>query len=325
MKVLNIKDKKNYINYKNTKFENIINENKHLLPNLTSETISFTLKDTSYAFSNAIRRVAKNEIECKCFQINIYDIVTNDKFLLIDIVKDRIELIPISQSIDMNKTFSLNVSNNTDEPIKIYTKDIKPYVKGMFDENIIIAYLMPNTYLKINDIVIEKKSGVENGKYGLSQVNYKDIKTNFKKQSLEQNNITDINMDITTNGNIKIPTLINEISDNLIKRLTLILTNLKEIKTIYKPDDVQLVNNNDLFVINENNMFLYYINNETHTIGNLLEHYIYQNEKCFVNYATIHPTKNQFILKIKHPNHKKIIENSIGKIIDDVKLFQKSF
>ena len=54
----------------------------------------------------------------------MHNIVTNDKFILVDNIIERIKLISIYQDIDMNTTFSLDINNNTNDTINIYTKDL---------------------------------------------------------------------------------------------------------------------------------------------------------------------------------------------------------
>ena len=83
MDIQNIKINNYNISYADSKFKQIIEENKHLLPNMNKQSISFDIINSNEAFANAIRRVFNDELPTKCLEINYHNVVTNDKFILI--------------------------------------------------------------------------------------------------------------------------------------------------------------------------------------------------------------------------------------------------
>ena len=109
MDIKNVKINEYQINYKNSKFENIINENKHLIPELNKKSITFDLINSNEAFANGIRRTFNDELLVKSLDINIYDLKTDDKYILPDNIIERINLIPILQNINDDLIFSINV------------------------------------------------------------------------------------------------------------------------------------------------------------------------------------------------------------------------
>ena len=93
--------------------------------------------------------------------------------------------------------------NNTNDIIKIYTKDIinknKQDKNVYFNNNILICSLKPNHYLYINNIKINANYGYIDNKYSLGSYNYEIINTDFNIPSLN-NNIKDFRIELITNG-----------------------------------------------------------------------------------------------------------------------------
>ena len=332
MEVTNIIVIDNKINYENTIFKDLLNNNKHLFPNKLQKTLSFKLSNCNIELANAIRRIITNELEIKILKVNITDVNTDDKYILPDLIKDRIELISIDQNIPNDCKFKLTVSNNTLDITNITSNDLillnhkELNIKNLFNTNIIICYLNSNKYITINDIIIHTDTGYNNGKYSLCSVKYDIINTDFKIPTLNNNN-TDFQFKIKTNGNIEPIKIINLVEENLNKRLDIIENNINKFNKIYNSNDKQLLDTNDLYIIKNYDIYNYYINNESHTIGNLLVRYIYDLEPTIelINYTIPHPSKNQFILNIKHSDHNKLLINAINKIKKDIKLFKSYF
>ena len=331
MQVSKIKYEIHSIDYNNTKFKKLLDNNKHLFPNKLHKSISFNLLNSSTEFANAIRRVVTNELQIKILKVNINDIVTDDKFILPNLIKDRIESIPLDQNVSDSLKFKLNVYNNTLEFKNIKTKNIKIInnkedISKLINLNMILCYLNSNKNLTVSNITVDKNTGFHNGKYALCNVQYEIINTDFKSPTLSIDS-NDFSFKFITNGNIDPVQIIHKTVINLTERLTILKKNIKEFNNIYKEIEHKLVNTNDLYIIKNYNIYSYYINNETHTIGNLLVKYIYTLVPSIelVNYTIIHPSKNQVIINIKHNEHRKLILNSIELILEDLKLFDSQF
>ena len=99
MEIKNVKISEYTINYKNSKFETIINNNKHLIPELNKKSLSFELINSNEAFANGIRRIFNDELLVKSLDVNIYDLKTDDKYILPDNIIERLNLIPILQNM----------------------------------------------------------------------------------------------------------------------------------------------------------------------------------------------------------------------------------
>jgi DNA-directed RNA polymerase subunit L len=353
MKIQNIKVNNYNIEYENSKFKELINNNKHLLPNLNKNSISFDIIDTNEAFANAIRRVYTDELLVKCLDINVHNLVTNDKYILTDNIKERINLISLSQNIPIETKFNLNVVNNTNDIINIYTKDItnknKNDKKSYFNNNIQICSLKPNRFINISDIYINKDYGYNNAIYSLGSWKYKAINVDFNISSLN-NNVKDFHLELINNYNIDIKDIINNIYENLYLRLKTIQSSIKDYVIHGINTNSEEVNNimnasNDLYIINNklikdsnildingsipeeiSNIYEIHINNEYHTIGNLITKYVFLQEPNIelINYKLIHPLTHKIVIIIKHSEYKKIINDAIEQIIKDLVIFKTS-
>jgi len=329
MEIKNIKIIDYSINYNDSKYKSIIDKNKNILPTLVKKGIQFELLNSNEAFANAIRRIFNDELLVKCLHTNIFDIHTDDKYILHDTIIERLNTISIKQDIDPDLIFQLNVINNTNDIIKIYTKDIinkknKNDKTIYFNPNILICTLKPNKYLNINNININQEYGYNNHIYSIGSFNYEIINTDFKKLSLN-NDCTDFKIELINNANIELKGLINLIYDNLFFRLKKIQQDINNYQLEKNSSDVNKILN-EIFIINNNNIYEIHINNEYHTIGNLLTSYIYKLDKTLelINYKLEHPLRHKIIINIKHSNYKKLCNDAINEIIKDLDLFKKN-
>ena len=326
MDIKNVKINDYAINYKNSKFENIINQNKHLIPELNKKSISFELINSNEAFANGIRRTFNDELLVKSLDVNIYDLKTDDKYILPDNIIERINLIPVLQNISDDTIFNINVINNTNDIINIYSKDIINKNKNdktiYFNSNILLCSLKPNRYLYINNINIKKEYGFNDHKFSMGSYNYEIINTDFNINSLN-NNITDFKIELITNNNIEIKNLIILIYDTLYFRLKNIQLSINNYDINTNSTDInKLVN--DIFIIPNQNIFEIHINNEYHTIGNLITKYVFNLDSNIelINYKLEHPLRHKIIINIKHNEYKKILNDAINNIIEDLIQFK---
>ena len=122
MKVSNIQINDYSIKYNTSKYKDLIEKNKHLLPTFTKLGLQFQLLDSNEAFANAIRVVFNDELLVKYLDGSIFEINTNDKYLLPDNILERIALIPLKQNTNINKKYKINITNNTTDIIKYIVK-----------------------------------------------------------------------------------------------------------------------------------------------------------------------------------------------------------
>lgn len=330
MEIKNIKVSETIIKYKESKYKSLIEKNIHLLPILNKKILKFELINSNEAFANAIRRVFNDELLIKCLNTSIFNIKTDDKYILHDTIIERLNSISIKQDIIEDLEFQIRVTNNTDGIIKIYSKDIiNKKIKNdkniYFNPNILLCTLKPNKYLFIDNITINKEYGYNNNIYSLGSHKYKILNTDFKELSLNVES-KDFELQLITNGNIELKPLINNIYDNLYFRLLKIQTAINQYELEKNSSDINKIIN-EIFIINNNNIYEIHINNEYHTIGNLLTYYIYKLESSIelINYKLEHPLRHKIIVNIKHNNYKKLCNDAINNIIKDLDKFKKYF
>lgn len=138
-------------------------ELQKLLPTFERERISFYLKNANLSIANAIRRVVSGELKVKYLTCNIHDISTNDDYIILDELRDRINFIPLKQDVPINTTFTLNASNiDSKKRYKIvHSNEIisKTYIDKAFAETFRIAELSPTKYLIIPKITVVEDYG----------------------------------------------------------------------------------------------------------------------------------------------------------------------
>lgn len=330
MKVANISVVDYSIKYndsKYSKYKDVINKNINLLPILNKKGLHFQLLNSNEAFANAIRRLFNDELLVKCMTTNIFNITTNDRYILHDNLIERINSIPILQTISNNVIFHLQIENNTNDIIKVYTKDIINKNKNdktiYFNPNILLCTLKPNKILYINNITINAEYGYNHHIYCMGSFNYEIINTDFTDLSLLVTS-TDFDIELTTNANISLDKLINDMNENILFRLKYIQQSINDYDISLASSDVTKLSDNNIIILNNNNIYEIHINNEYHTIGNLLTFYIYQlnNNIELINYKLEHPLRHKIILNIKHEQYKKLCNDAINNIIKDFTIFK---
>lgn len=323
MKISNIVYKTDEINYKSSKFAKIIEANLQLLPQLSHKRLQFNLTDSNEAFANSIRRILTNELEIKAFYINTVDIISNDKYILNDIIKDRIEMLPLLQDVDDNLSISIKITNKTTDIMDIMSYDIISQKKKTICNNMLICQLNPGKYIEFNNITVKKNKGIVNGKFSLCTVQYEEINIDMDNVLTLNHDSTDFELIIKTNGNIEFKQMLDMLVYNIEYRLTIIKNNILNYDNSVK----HIILDDEFYIFKEYDITKYHINAEFHTIGNLLTKYVFLIDKNIelVNYNIIHILKNKIILNVKHPNANDIVCKAIDNIINDFKLFRKSF
>lgn len=140
-------------------------ELKKLLPNIEREKVSFYLKNVNVSVANAIRRVICGELPIKYLTCDIHDINTNEEFIKLEELINRINFIPINQDIPDDMQFSLSVVNSdAKQRYKIvHSSDIviktDNFPQKIFAETFRLAELNPTKYLSIPKIKVVKDFG----------------------------------------------------------------------------------------------------------------------------------------------------------------------
>lgn len=315
-------------------------EYKKYLPHKPKQKLSFELTDANSDLANTIRRFLMDEISVLSMNIDEEKISTNDRFILTDYLKKNMELIPISQNIPEDVKISLNVENKTDEIIPVYSRDItitdraKKKLNAMdyFSGTIPIIQLRPNSSLEISDINIVKGCGKEDsGKFLLlSNISYEILdmepitqnKYTTKGESSLIANPTHFRIEFTNHRNISVKKVIILCCDEITRRLNLLLkelSNVAETTSIHFSDLIKIETKGDIKI--------FHFNNEYWTISNIISKYCYLTFKeiQFVCSSIIHPSTEESMVKIRHPQALKIITNAIKKILSDVVVIKSAF
>lgn len=345
---------------KNNKYYKLL-ESENIYRDFNSKkTLSFDLIDSNEAFANGIRRVFNDEMEVKQMDIKPQDINTDDKFILPDLIRERINLIPFVQtisdkySIELDKiSFQLHLENKDEDIIKVYSKDIKLKIgnnivetnNDFFNSNVQICSLRPKCHLYLNNIHVSKRHGYNNNAHCMGTVKYECINVDFSKSCLEQT-LTDFHMELCDNSQSSQSEMVNLIYNNLFFRLS----KVKKLIMDYEipPDsesnvDQSLNSNLELYIINNtkiidlkaegdvskknvNNLYEIHVNNEYHTVGNIITKYVFLLDENIelINYKLVHILKHKIIITIKHEEYKKIINKAIDNFLLDLANWKKT-
>jgi len=332
MEVKNIKVNDYSINI-NNKYKSILEKNQHLLPTLNKVGLQFQLINSNEAFANSIRMVFNDELLVKYLDVSIFDLNTNDKYILPDNIIERIALIPLNQNVNSDKKYKLHIMNNSNDIIKIYSKELKTMNEDKsidFNPNILLCTLKPNKSLTINNIKINQEYGFNNHIFSLGSFAYEIINTNFNTLSFN-NNCTDFQLELIPNANIPLEDLVHKIYDNLYIRLKKIQNDINTYQLENHSNDISKILT-DLFIIKNSNsngtnqLYEIHIMHEFNNIGHLLTRYIYNldNNIELINYKLEHPLRHKLIINIKHNQYKKLCNDAINNIIKDLNIFKTS-
>lgn len=319
------------IDLNKSKYKTLLEKNKELFPNYTKLGLQFQILKSNEAFANAIRTVFNDELLVKYLDVSIFNIITNDKYILPDNLIERIASIPLMQNTNITKKYKLQIVNNSNDIIKVYSKDLKAMDNSKsidFNQNILICTLKPNKYLNINNITINQEYGFNNNIFSLGSFTYEIINTDFNTLSLNTNS-SDFQLELINNGNISLHDLVNQIYDNLYIRLKKIQKDINDYELENQSSDISKILT-DIFIIKNGNsdgthqLYEIHIIGEYNNIGNLLTRYIYDLDTNIelINYKLEHPLRHKVIINIKHNQYKKICNSAIDNILKDLNIFR---
>jgi hypothetical protein len=323
--------------------KNGISNPRSLLPSTSWHKVSFHLKNTYTGFANAIRRVLIEEILVKCMTLQEKDLITDDEFILSDIVLKNINLVPIDQIVGLNdyadKTIFIDKYNNTNNVINVKASDIKIISKSNIksskelsikqlipDSNITIFTLRPGKNVKILNITLEegyakddasKFSLLDNVSYDILDMIPYDIFKHTGTRSIEYDP-KEFSLSFTTCGNIT-PTMV---VDKLYKTLFTKLTTTKDLLLEYKKNGIteKIIDKFELSVLED--VYTYKFIGEYVTLTNMLA------QRCYLLDPTIlfcSPAIDRYdnevaIIRLKHPDTHKLLVSAIDACLDDLKI-----
>ena len=313
---------------------------KKYLPKGNKQKLTFELHETNVDLANTLRRFMIDEMPIQSMDVDSDCIKTDDRFILPDHFKKNIELIPINQEIDYTKIkISLNVTNQSDGIISIHASDIDiTDLKGKklknsdyFRDTIIIYNLRPMCSISIKQINIVTGVGKhDSGKFiPVSNVSYEilDVKPAFrskyttKGKSSLNSTPTQFRISATTHGNMDIKKFIVSCCNCIIDKFSKINKELSEIK-----DNSDVYFSPFINVETKEDIKIFHFIGEYWTIANIMSRYCYlsDNDIPFVCASIVHPSIEESMVKIKHPQPKKLLMSAIKKIIEDFTIIKSS-
>lgn len=328
-------------------------------PNFNTGAVEmvFDILNTRPSIANGLRRMINYEIDILVLNIERKYFETDDEHIIFNNIRNRIKLLRIKQISNM--TFYVDVKNNTDEIIDVYSSDIKEYEKSkeeMFTPCKVITHLYPGKYLKIENIkVITGNSETASTKHQIDgNIMYecldlqKYIKVKETSVELDTNNLTEEKVQESVRDIVntirKIPSSMEVQQRNF--RLTIrpqryfhpthivklaiknIIDRLKDIH------DILISNlNNDVFFLKKiilikekKNFYKYKLMHETNTMGNLISERVREDTGAFITFQHEHQEDPFVWVKVrteKNPN--VLLSPSLKNIIVEFEKMNKAF
>ncbi len=228
-----------------------------LLPKVKFDKLTFTLSNCYVEFANAIRRILIEELPTRVISLDEKDIVTDDVFILSDLLIRNVSLIPVSQMIHVNNNINdkykkcsednfddiietereigemdkkfvceLDVKNETTEIIDVKASDIEHKNDIIPNKNVIFARLYRNKHLKFKASYVSNYGYVNGCHCMLSNVHYEikdnvkpyDIITDLGNRSITYDP-TDFLISFTTKSNVSLQRVIQLVYFEFMKKL----------------------------------------------------------------------------------------------------------
>lgn len=278
------------------------------VPSVVNKTLVFELTDANCALANAIRRTLMSELPIKHLTVALTDIKTTDPYVIGEVIRKRIEMIPISQSIDPEATFSLRVENDTDMYIDVMTDEIK--LNGVASSKDItpqipVCDINSHTSFSVNDIHVIESFGFDNSRVSIGRVGYEILEQDFTQPS-QMATPTKFRIELETPGVLNPKEMVCKAIDGLIERLDAI-------------DYARSVVEFDVFKLT--------ITNETHSIGKIMSWYIYQllPSVKYVASRVPHPSKRECVIDVHHPDGATLCKQAAEKAKIDLKSLRATF
>jgi DNA-directed RNA polymerase subunit L len=316
---------------------------KKYIPKNPKQRLSFELENINADLANCIRRYLIDELPVYSMNVMEENIDSDDRYILVDYLRNNIEMIPFQQEITDKEAdgfdISLHIENKTDDTIMVYSRDIQIHDKqkkildnaDYFTTTIPIVQLKAGKYLTIKNINVVKGVGKTHAaKFALlSNIEYEilDVKPlevskfNRTGESSLMSSPKHFAMALTTHRNINVKRVMPMCCEAIIKTLSGIRSALKPIKEtdlVYFSDIIELETKGDVK--------LYHLKGEYWTIANIIARYCYLEHPdiSFVCSSIVHPLTEESMVKIKHSETLKILDAAIEAIIDDITIIGKA-
>ncbi len=279
-----------------------------MIPEVVNRVMAFEMRDANCAIANAIRRGLMSEIPIKHLTVALSDIKTTDPYVIGEAIRKRIEMIPVSQSIDMDSVFSVRFENHSDTYVDVPSSEIKlngSVVSKDVVPSIPICDINSGSSISINDIHVVESYGFDNARVSIGRVAYEIIDHDHTIPSITCDP-SSFRIEVETPGLIDPIAMVRSAIDGLIERL----------------DGIDYSDH-----VVEFDIYKLTIQNETHSIGRLLSYYIYKIEPTikYVSNRTQHPSQREVVIDIHHPDAETLCKGAVDLIKKDLDAIRAEF
>jgi DNA-directed RNA polymerase subunit L len=249
-----------------------------------------------------------NEIPVRHLTVSMTDIFTTDPWIVGDIIRGRIEMIPIPQDTPIDSTYVIRYENLSDNYVDMMSSEIKyrgAPIKDML-QSIPICSINAQHSITIDNITVAESYGYTNGRVSIGRVAYEILNHDMKNNSAATSDPTHFRLELEVSSNINPINIILKSIDNICERLDSIDYSLS--KTEY-------------------NVYKLLIPNESHTIGNLLATYIFKMNPNidYVAMRESHPSKRECTIDIKDSQAELLCKNAIIIIKKEYQNIKQAF
>jgi hypothetical protein len=341
---LNLKNSLSYIAFLGNGIDG-----KDLLPKSSKFKLEFEISNTCPEFANGIRKCIIDEIPLSSLTMDSDKFTTSDRYILSDYLQKNIELVPIYQDLDFDKadkwTISLDIINSTDEVINIKSGDLEIFegkkkipTDSVVSSNITIVELHPSMFIKISNITFihglarvdaAKFASVSNIRYEILDViplaHTKEEKNQGKSSLMSR--ATSFRIGYTTYRNVKDPrTIIYGCCDALTNRFNAFK---KELNNVKENPETKVISyfSTLLDIETRGDIKFFNFKDEARTLPNMIAQYCFRLDTNipFISASLIHPSTEIGVVKIKHTNSIKLIQDAITAILRDLAILRNYF
>lgn len=301
---------------------NVLNKLKELnvgnfLPKSISKKLYVEFHKTNTELINSIVRTLESEIPVYALVVDIGNIKTDDAYIFPQLIAHRLSMMPIKQF--NNIKLSLNVKNNSDVKIKVYSESLSDDAKIGSDIEIlspgyVICELNPGCKISIDNIVSKKGiKYLDGAKYSLPfHVRYRQLDYDSNISSMERTG-TKYSIEIPYIRNIDPKDALNLAIDTLVNKLDGLRKKISKADSSHSDEYLQIKS--------DKSYTEYSISKETSTIGNIAVRYIYNIDPQIKNvtWRKDHLLKDYIIIRIEHNESKKILLQAFENAIEELK------
>lgn len=297
-----ISSKKNAINLNGTAYASLSKQ----VPTVLNQVFTFELSETNCSLANAIRRTLISEMPIKHLTVSLTDINTTDPYVVGEVIRKRIEMIPISQSIQDDLVFSIRFENQSDTYVDVLSSEIK--VNGITESKDIVPFIPicdinSGCSFAVNDIHVTESFGFDNARVSIGKVAYEIIDHDMNQSSITSTP-SKFRITLETPGIINPLEMVRKAIDNLLSRLS-------------------QIDFNDSII--EFDVYKLHIANETYSIGQMISRYIF-NQNPTIKYVAdriLHPSKREVVIDVLHPEGEKLCKQAVEAIKADLTTIAK--